>query len=333
MSKFHLHTSFFLTSGRKIRKPWRAASLWLAGLACAAWPWSGATALPMYGFSTNAVFASVTATDSEGNKRTFLPSSFSGEHAAEHALDGRDTQGPAVNPRQAKSGPGPFPAEDSYTPQGEVGRGYARADTCTSDFFRCAESQSRNVAEVFRTSMGTAQAQAELILLWQFKVGPGEDVAVGWSAAPAMRVHTTGEREIAIATIDFFVAVSGLGPAQALFSWVPCGDPADSGCRSRDPSVTVFDIKDPFDLSTSIACIGSCEKSYGGEHGGFGITLRGLGGADGREIGVFMRATETAGVLIPEPASSSLLILGMLALTVIRGRRARSVTRRRCISG
>jgi hypothetical protein len=281
----------------------------------------------MYAYSKNENFGVIVNVIGPAGLSANVPlDSGEGRHAAEHRRDGLNREGPAVNPRQAKSGPGLFPPEDTYTPQGEIGAGYARADTCITRIIPgggsfCPANIQANVAEVFRATAGSAHAEADVLATYLVSIDPGEDLNIAAVFTPAMRVHTTGDREIAVSTIFSLLAVLTVDTAETLFSWAPCGDPADSDCRFRDPSVTVFDILDPFSLNESLRCAGFCEKTYGSGEGRFEITVRGLGGTEGRDLRLLVAFTETADVFIPEPHPLSLLLLGATGLAVFATKR------------
>lgn len=291
---------------------------------------AAAWALPMYAYSKDELSSVIVQTGTERNGFvTLFPVLGSGVHQAVHGGDGLDSQGPGADPPQAKSGPGPFPGENSFAPSGERGA-YARADTCVFAASAC-DGVASNVAEVFRPRPGEDLASANVLVRWDIKVKAGDDLRVSFWAWPDMRVKTSGDREIARALFDVFLSVVAADDADQVFLvWQPCGDADNSECRTRDPLVSVFDISDPFDLHQFIECTGVCEKqapATGEAPSRFEISIRGLGGAEGRDVVLFLDATEGVRVLIPEPGSLWLLAAGVLAAWMCRSAAVRRPVR------
>jgi hypothetical protein len=262
-----------------------------------------ASALPAYAFSMNDIslfFITPSAAI------TGPPSIVTGT-VAEFGSFGEDSASGELDVRQAKSGPGPFPDENIFQPQGMTGR-YARADSLARLGFGTFFS-GQSVAEVFRTSDGTADALAGVsveLTLTQLQDAP---INFSFVARPMMAVQAALQEEHAFASLGFRLELfegAGTTPGTRLLLWTPNGDPENDFVRDGG---VVTDVRDPFSLNMEISAPGNTTYSPGG--GTFSISYR-------REVGQAYMAritfAEEVSVSIPQASSLVLLIAGLAGL-------------------
>jgi len=235
---------------------------------------------------------------------------------------------------QSKVGPGGFPGENTFTPHGQQGSGYARADTQPIPAAPAPPEAAKNVAEAYRITPGNASARADFTLFVQGDTNGGS-LTFFFTATPFMRVKTTNEGDQAEADLEVELNVlfdpEGDAPRKPVFVWVPCGDKTNPRCFGIiDPSLSVGGITDPFDLNETITCKGGpCEKTWPADgtektHN-YEITVNGFGkgtvtaGLDSHE-GVSLRARE---VRVPEPSTLPLMLCGAIGLAITWLRRSR----------
>jgi hypothetical protein len=237
-------------------------------------------------------------------------SSFSGFGTSTHP-------GP-TDPPQAKTGPGPFPPENSFGPQGPVGQfGYSRADTeinsATVD-----DLAGANVAEAYLTAPGNASD----IAIDSFTFGltatvANQPISITILASPSMQVTTTGDG-FAQANIYFSVSIDDHTTHALLLAWAPNGNPLHDTTLNAG---SVSSVEDPYSLNNQIACSGNCSNSYAPS--GINQWTLSYEGTVGELYDVTVRWYETVNVAIPEPASLGLTsgALILLGLALSRSRR------------
>jgi hypothetical protein len=272
----------------------------------AAYPLRASTA---YGYSANNVFVGFD-NGTVVNPLTSLASntsSFSGAGTATHS-------GP-TDPTQTKAGPGPYPGENSFGPQGQVGQfGYSRADTeinsATVD-----DLAGANVAEAYLTNPGAASDLA--YDQFQFGLTPtvaNQPISITIFANPSMQVTTTGDGS-AQANLEFVVNIYNHATNALLLRWFPDGDPLHDTTLNAG---SIFGVEDPYSLNAGLSCSGNCSMTYdpGSPFNLNEWTLSYEGATPGLQYDVSVTWVESVNVAIPEPASlgltgAALILLGM----------------------
>lgn len=231
-----------------------------------------ANALPVYAYSKNEIsfFSIETATVSSEAFPLYDSShtaSFAGFGTSSHP---QGAESGTNNLVQSTVGPGGFAAEDYFAPHGKTASGYARADTGRDLDVIENGLNSSNVAEAYRTTPGTASANAITKLTAQITTKvPGEEVNFTFFSDPFMRVMTSADGDEAVAELALSLSVLFLSdsdgmPAQTIFTWSPCGNASDASCFDlKDPRISVSGVRDPFDLNQTIECSGgACERTW-----------------------------------------------------------------------
>lgn len=226
---------------------------------------------------------------------------------------GTSTQSDPLDPLQTKVGPGPFPGENSFGPQGPGGLGYSRADTLISSATLDGLG-GENVAEAYRTSPGSASDLAyDKFTFGLTATVANQPISITILASPNMHVTTTGDG-VAEAVVVFAVNIYDHATGRLLLAWFPDGNALSDFTLNAG---SVSGVEDPYNLNAEIDCAGTCDKSYSVP----GInqwTLSYLG-APGQNYDVIAGWEEVVNVAItPEPASLGLaggaLVLFGLAL-------------------
>jgi hypothetical protein len=238
---------------------------------------------------------------------------------------GTDQQSGPLDPPETKVGPGPFPGENSFGPQGPGGLGFSRADTLISSATLDGMG-GENVAEAYRTNPGSASDVA--LDRFRFVLTPtvaNQPITITILASPNMRVTTTGDG-MARANIDFAVNIFDSTTHALLLAWFPDGSPLSDFTLNAG---SVSSVEDPFNLNAEITCSGTCDQSY--SIPGINEWTLSYLGAPGQKYDVIAGWDETVNVLItPEPAS-----LGLTGIALILFRlmwRAHSCVPRRDLS-
>jgi hypothetical protein len=218
---------------------------------------------------------------------------------------------------QAKSGPGPFPAEDSFFPQGEVGE-YARADTASGGY-GVGSFTEYGVAEAYRTSNGSADGFAYHSFTFQIEQTTIDPVTFTFEAAPYMYVARDPDDNYAYADLTFTLKLQDDISSPAPFlTWSPTGNPVTSVTVT---SGSVSDVNEPFSLNTSIVPDATGTKTYAPAAGDpFTLSYQ---GQMGQTYVAIVQFSEYASVLVvPEPSTAVLGIVGFLmGVVAVRRRR------------
>jgi hypothetical protein len=281
-----------------------------------------------YAYSLNSIFDFRIS-----NVAVFDHQTSSAFNVAEFAGFGVDVVNGPIDPRQAQSGPGPFPPENRFSPQGGNGQ-FARADNLISST-SILSMQGLNVAEAFRSSPGQARASSTTTLQFGItRTSDADPVAIFFDSAPSMVVQSELSGESSIARLAFSVTFYEHGTRNQLLQWTPNGDPLHDFTFSAG---VVTNVKDPFSLNKTIVCLDACFTFYDlkGEATGWGLDYR-LGGG-GQQFDVEVNWRESVDVTAvgstPEPASISLVFPVLVTLAVSASARRLMLSRTRGLLG
>jgi hypothetical protein len=249
-----------------------------------------------YGYSENDVTLSISdATKSDPRSSLSSNEATFGGFGTDKATDPNDA-------RQAESGPGPFPGENSFPAWGRKGE-YARADSQirTKDI----DIDGSNVAETFRTTPGFGDALAGCSIrfrLTQTGAGPIGFILTGH---PVLSVSADKPGEFATAAIFVVVTLRDPTTGNVLFSWEPNGTTNDFTLNAG----VVTNVTDPFSLNKIITAVGGPDsKGYAPGPGTFRISYR---GSPNQVFDAAVTWTELVDVSVPEPSPIAMVGLGL----------------------
>ena len=270
--------------------------------------WGGDVRASAYAFSNNHV------TVAFGNAIVRESQRSSGENRAEFGGSPSSTTSAPFDPAEAVSGHLPFADTNVFGPRGRTPE-YARADV-RIDSNSIFGMEGTNVAEIYRTSPGTANATARTHFDFDLMQTSEQLVTISVFASPELEV-ATDRKDFASAEVSFVVTFFQRGDdghQEVIFRWTPGGDPKTDYFKLRG---TVQEGADPFDLQHAISCFATCSEHYA-EAGLFNIAY-GIG--TGAKYGVFVDWTERVSVNVPEPPTPVLLLGAIAAALTCAGRR------------
>lgn len=228
-----------------------------------------------------------------------------------------------LDAKEAKSGPGPFPDQNSFGPFGMQGQ-YARADSIITGADPIKGLSGKNVAEGFSTSrkrIGFSQA-VDYFRFFLTPSDPTKPIVISFSSGgPNLQVSTTQQREQSIAKISFGIYVINKATQKDVLIWRPNGDPKNDYFLYQG---SVSNVMDPYNLNPEIRCFtAGCSDMYNKSAGNFSLSYT---NPNVKQYQVVVRWEEVTYVnTAPEP--SCLLLLGSGVLGVA------GVLRKRIASG
>jgi len=307
---------------RTHRVCWTLCTVLLAFTATMMFP--GAARAAAYAFSTDFLFLlSITGgmvTSGIGTNTI---------NTAEFGGFGKDNTTQPTDAKQGKSGPGPFPDENRFQPpQGLMGQ-YARSDSLIDALAAMTPGDMRNVAEAFRSTVGSADASA--LVQQSFSLRQTSDAAIDFkfTALPTMRVQADGPLDSSSATIIVQLSLRDPDSNKQFLFWSPRANAQDPASSFQIDGGVVTNLVEPYALSTSIFCqAGPCDKTYAPVGGGGVFTLS-YKREQGQNYIMDMLLSESVRVAVaPEPSTLSLVVVGLtvaaIGTHVQRRRRARS---------
>lgn len=244
-------------------------------------------------------------------------------NSAEFQGFGRDQTMDPTDAIQARSGPGPFPGQNQFEPHGRTGQ-YARADALI--FFGGFGGANLNVAEIYRTSPGSADAFATVTITFDLEQNSDKPILFSFNAFPRMTVATGADNDFSLASISFRLTLHDRDTLEHYLSWTPIGDPLNDFERNGG---VVTDVLDPYSLNKEIFRINPGQEDYfrplEGQDSKFSL---GYKRTKGQKYTATVEWRENAGGgVTPEPSSVVLLGLGAAVLLGCAWRRWQQASR------
>jgi hypothetical protein len=239
--------------------------------------------------------------------------SFSGNTAAFSGV-GASISGSTGDALQAKAGPGPFPAENTFTPQGKMGQ-YARADSEPGPYI--LQIPGRNVAEAYRTSLGSASTSASVRIRFTLEQLTDDPIDLRLTALPKLIVQSNDPSSHAFASVSFKLTLSDpKDPTKELLIWEPVGFATKS---YRNSAGIVSDVSDPYALNAAFNAFGPTDQTYAPTVGEFGRHVLKYQLQKGQTYNARIDFSESVTVeLSPEPSAVTLALSAGAWLGIVR---------------